>query len=114
MSILLVEIVPQGIVFGADRNVTHSRVMQKRFEQDGKSVIEIREEIFGQSQRPKVLRWPQRKAVIRYVGAAEISGMPTDEWLYDFIGNNLSFSSFENLSETLRLALGPAVRRQSE
>lgn len=105
MSILLVEIVPQGIIFGADRNVTHSRIMQKRFEQNEKTIIEVREEVYGQSQRPKILRWPQRKAVIGYVGAAQIGDMPTDEWLYDFIGNNLNFPSFEHLSETLRLAV---------
>jgi len=103
MSILLVEVVPQGIIFGADRNVTFSKVVQQQRIQDDQVTIETRKEIHGQSQSPKVLRWPQRKALIGYVGAAEIGGMPTHEWLYNFIGNNLTFSNFEELSESLRL-----------
>jgi hypothetical protein len=75
MSILLVEVVPQGIIFGADRNVTFTR---KRVGNGGLTTIEIH----GQSQRAKVLRWP--------------------EWLYDFIGGHLTFSSFEALSDSLR------------
>jgi len=93
MSILLVEVVPEGIIFGADRNVTHSKPRQGK-----QQPIEIR----GQSQRPKVLRWPRRRALVGYVGAAEIGGVPTDEWLYDFVGDHPAFSSFEEVSESLR------------
>ncbi len=96
MSVLLVEIVPQGIIFGADRNVTLS--VQR---QDKHAITEIR----GQSQRPKVLRWPRQKALIGYVGEAQIGGIPTDEWLYDFIGDHLTFSSFADLSESLRASV---------
>jgi len=96
MSILLVEVVSEGIIFGADRNVTHSKPRQGK-----QRPIEIR----GQSQRPKVLRWPRRKALIGYVGAAQIGGIPTDEWLYDFIGDHLTFSNFADLSESLRASV---------
>lgn len=95
MSILLVEVVPQGIIFGADRNVTFTR---KRVGNGGLTTIEIH----GQSQRAKVLRWPCHKALVGYVGAAEIGEIPTDEWLYDFIGGHLTFPSFEALSDSLR------------
>ena len=73
MSILLVEVVPEGILFVADRNVTAFQTVGGR--------IESR----GQSQRRKVLRWPDRTAIVGYVGEAEIGGVPTDDWLYDFI-----------------------------
>lgn len=102
MSILLVEIVPQGILFGADRNITVTR-------RDAGSLVEIR----GQSQRRKVLRWPRNRALLGYVGAAEIGGQPADEWLYDFIGDNLSFSSFGDLAENLRARV-EAQRRKDE
>jgi hypothetical protein len=95
MSILLVEVVPQGLVFGADRNVTFTK---QRMTESGNITIEIH----GQNQRSKVLRWPNRKALVGYVGAAEIGGIPTDEWLYDFIGSHVDFVSFEVLSESLR------------
>jgi hypothetical protein len=103
MSLLLVEVVPQGIIFGADRNVTFTK---KQVVKGKHTTIEIH----GQSQRPKVLRWPQRKALVGYVGVAEIGGDPTDEWLYDFIGDNLNFSNFEALSESLRSQVEEQLR----
>ncbi len=91
MSILLIEVVPQGIIFGADRNITR---MGSREDQ---SV-----EYLGQYQRTKVLRWPKRKALAGYVGAGQIGGEPTDEWLYEFIGDNRDFTSIATLAESLR------------
>jgi hypothetical protein len=103
MSLLLIELVPQGIIFGADRNITIERVKVRHEEsQDGTTFIEERHEHRCQSPRPKVLRWPQRKALIGYVGEAQINNVPTDEWLYDFIGDHLQFDSFETLAESLR------------
>src|SRR5688572_13766051 len=94
MSILLVELLPQGIIFGADRNISWSteRVIGKQ------TVVQN----LGHTQRPKVLRWPRNKALLGYVGAAQIAGMPCDEWLYDFIGRNFEYESLETLAETLR------------
>lgn len=91
MSILLIEFLPQGIIFGADRNITH------RIEKFGTTKVEVH----GQTQERKVLRWPNRKALIGYVGAAEIGGIPTAEWLYDFIGDHLNFDSLESLATSL-------------
>ena len=91
MSILLIEVVPQGIIFGADRNIT------RMVSREGQSV-----EYLGQSQRTKVLRWPKRKALVGYVGAGQIGEEPTDEWLYEFIGDNPNFTSIATLAESLR------------
>ncbi|HZO97084.1 MAG TPA: hypothetical protein VFB42_06905 [Gaiellaceae bacterium] len=76
MSILVVHLVPEGILFGADRNITVTR--------SGGGVA-----LRGQTQRPKVLRWPNRQVIVGYVGDAEIDGRATDEWLYDFIGRHI-------------------------
>lgn len=102
MSILLVEVVPQGILFGADRNITETR-----------QGVGLLVEIHGQSQSRKVLRWPRNRALVGYVGAAEIGGQPTDEWLYDFIGDNPRFASFDALAEDLRARV-EAQRRIDE
>lgn len=91
MSILLIEFLPQGIIFGADRNITHC------IEKFGTTKVEVH----GQTQERKVLRWPNRKALIGYVGAAEIGGISTAEWLYDFVGDHLNFDSLESLATSL-------------
>lgn len=93
MSILVVEILPQGIIFGADRNITSEETDVR-----GGATYNIQ----GQTQRPKVISWPHRRALLGYVGAAEIGGIPTDEWLYNFIGDNIDFQDFTILSEKLR------------
>ncbi len=94
MSILVVQILSQGILFGADRNISF---ISTRRTSVGQTI-----NIMGQSQRRKVLRWPNNKALIGYVGAATIANLPTDEWLYNFIGKNLNFQNFEELAIHLR------------
>ncbi len=94
MSILVVQVLPQGIIFGADRNITITRITS---DDRGRSVTVV----LGQSQRPKVLRWPNKKAIVGYVGAAEIGGMPSDEWLYEYIGNHLEFPNLQILAHDL-------------
>jgi hypothetical protein len=94
MSILVVHLVPQGILFGADRNIT------TQVSSTGLPTVQ------GQSQRPKVLKWPNREAIVGYVGAASIDGTPTDLWLYhSFIGCNLNFTSFQPIVENLKTEL---------
>jgi len=103
MSILVVELIPQGIIFGADRNISIEAKGEPQHidGSDGKSYYEIIHRHYFQTPRPKVLRWPQRTALIGYAGEADIGGA-TDEWLYEFIGDNLTFRSFETLAESLR------------
>jgi hypothetical protein len=107
MSLLLVELVPQGIVFGADRNIHSEEKGTPEFIDgaDGKSYYEVLHRYYSQAPRPKVLRWPKRKALIGYVGEAQINRTPTDEWLYDFIGDHPQIDSFETIAESLRQAV---------
>lgn len=95
MSILVVQVLPQGLIFGADRNVTFRR---PPLEANGRVEVTV---IQGQGQRPKVLKWPNNRALIGYVGAAQIAGIPMDEWLYEFIGRHFDFTSFEDLAKIL-------------
>lgn len=95
MSILVVQALYEGIIFGADRNITSTSVHSTP---DGKTIYVVQ----GQSQRPKVLRWPNNNALIGYVGVGSIAGIPTDEWLYNFIGRNLTFHDFKELAHGLR------------
>jgi acylphosphatase len=50
VSILVVQPTPQGLLFGADRNITSQLTLS-----DG--TIEV--VVSGQSERPKVLKWTQ-------------------------------------------------------
>lgn len=101
MSILVVHLTPQGLLFGADRNVT-TQVQR----QDGHLLVRVE----GQSQRPKVLKWPNREAIVGYVGAAQIQGRPTDIWLYEeLIGRNLDFTDFGSLAGFLASELDSAA-----
>jgi hypothetical protein len=58
MSILLVEFVPHGILFGADRNITIEGEGIPQFieEADGKRYYEVIHRHYGQTPRPKVFR----------------------------------------------------------
>jgi hypothetical protein len=78
VSILAVRVVGEGIFFATDRNVT--------IELPDASPARI-----GQSQRPKVLKWPNREVIVGFVGLARLGlrQQPTDLWLYDFIGEHL-------------------------
>ena len=92
MSILVVQLVPEGLLFGADRNITAQLTMR-----DGSVEIVVT----GQTQRPKVLKWPNREVIVGYVGAAEVEGQPTDQWLYAFIGRQLDFPDLETVAQAL-------------
>ncbi len=91
MSILVVQLVPEGLLFGADRNVTTTV-------REGEVVAS------GQTQQPKVLKWPNHEIVIGYVGRAEVNNQPTHEWLYEFIGRNLD-CPLQELAWTLKANL---------
>jgi hypothetical protein len=92
MSIMVVQLAPTGLLFGADRNVTTTVRLN-----DGTT-----ETFFSaQSERPKVLKWPNREVIVGYVGQAELDNRPTDEWLYAFIGRHLDFNSLDEVAESL-------------
>ncbi len=90
MTILVVQLVPEGLLFGADRNVT-TTVQQG-------AIIASR-----QALRPKVLKWPNRAVVVGYVGRGKVAGKYTDDWLENFIGHNLDTDlSLQQLAENLK------------
>ena len=98
MSILVVQLVPEGLLFAADRNVTTSL-------RHGDDVLAS-----GQSPRPKVLKWPNRGVVVGYVGRAMITdGVHTDEWLYNFIGRHLD-TDLPQLADALKSDLESDLR----
>jgi hypothetical protein len=81
MSIFVGEVVADGIVFAADKNVTITK-----FDGDGNAVSTV------QDLGSKILRWPKRKALLGYVGCAQIGSQTTHDWLYDFIGEHIDFT----------------------
>lgn len=96
MSILVTHLVPQGLIFAADRNITTS--------------ISVPPVTYtGQMQRPKVLKWPNADVIVVYVGAGAIDGQPTDAWLYDFIGRNVCFADLDALAKSLTDDLNTAL-----
>jgi hypothetical protein len=102
MSILVVRMNPYGILIGADRNITAARKLS-----DGTNILILQ----GQSQRPKVLKWPNRDVVIGYVGQARFDGKAADDWLYSFIGRNLEFESLGSVAASLRAELSRLFAR---
>jgi hypothetical protein len=91
VSILVVQLVRDGLLFGADRNVT-TKLSR------GAEVLAT-----GQSLHPKVLKWPNHDVVVGYVGRATIrEGVYIDEWLYDFIGRNLHADLSQLTHENLK------------
>ena len=92
MSILVVQLAPAGLLFAADRNIT------ERLTRNPGATQTV---VTGQSERPKVLKWPNHEVIVGYVGHAELEGRPADEWLYTFIGRHLQFANLQELADAL-------------
>jgi hypothetical protein len=90
MSILLSAYYPEGIVFVADRNIT----VVKHIESRTKKYVE--------STDPKVFSWPRNKAIVGYVGLANLAGYNIDEWFRIFIAGTRDFEDISSLAEELR------------
>jgi hypothetical protein len=91
MSIFVSEVLADGIVFAADKNVT-----LKTFDADGNVASEV------QDISSKILRWPKRKALLGYVGCAAIGNQTMHEWLYDFVGEHMNFTEPADVASDLR------------
>jgi hypothetical protein len=100
VSILVVQLVSEGLLIGADRNITTTN--------HGDGVVRV-----GQARRPKVLKWPNREVVIGYAGLAEIDSEPTDQWLYRFIGRHLD-EDLATVAHALKLELEAAIPASSD
>jgi hypothetical protein len=86
MSIFVSEVLADGIVFAADKNITLTR--------SGSSTV--------QDSGSKILRWPKRKALLGYVGCAQIGNQTMHDWLYDFIGAHIDFTEPEAVANDMR------------
>src|ERR1035437_4777643 len=93
MSILIIEILPQGIVFAADRFLTVSR---ESCTLDGT----VRSQ--GQDSGCKILKWPHNRALIGAVGRCSLEDRSLYDWLYDFIGDHAVFESPAKVAYDLR------------
>src|ERR1022692_3464189 len=92
MSLLIIEVLPQGIVFAADRFITVTT-------RDGADPQLL---YCGQDTGSKILKWPHGKALIGAVGNCSIEGRSLYDWLYDFIGDHIRFKSSEEVAYDLR------------
>jgi hypothetical protein len=100
MSIFVAEMLPDGIVFAADKNLTLPFV-----DRTGTALGGVQE--LGS----KVLRWPRSTGLLGYVGLAEVGNQSMYDWLYDFIGDHIGFTDpapvAASLRDRLQLQLGP-------
>jgi len=72
MSLLVVYLVPEGILFAADRNLSAP---------SGNRMVTV-------AEASKVLEWPDGSAILGYVGRASVEGDPADEWLRRFMDDH--------------------------
>lgn len=90
MSVLVVNATSEGIIFGADR--------LSRWGPDPNGNV-------GFAEGFKILRWPNRRAMVGFVGMADLGRRSernsTFEWLTDFIGENHDFDTVAALANNL-------------
>src|SRR3954468_2715342 len=91
MSIFVAELVADGIVFAADKNITWTTQ-----DRNGQPIASV------QDLGAKILRWPKRKALLGYVGRAEVAGKTMHDWLYDFMGDHVRFDDPAAVANDLR------------
>jgi hypothetical protein len=97
---MVVQLAPAGLLFGADRNITTTVLLQS----SATTTL-----VTGQSERPKVLKWPNHEVIVGYIGQARLAGKPTDQWLYSFIGRHLQFKNLQELADALTADLNGLV-----
>src|SRR3990172_8383507 len=86
MSILVIQVLHEGLVFGADRNIT------TRYS-DGTTRQE--------SQFSKVLRWPNSNCLFGFVGAAQMGELPMIDWLASINDDFRDIHSLEAIAREL-------------
>jgi hypothetical protein len=97
MTILVVRLTSDGIIFGADRNIT-------TVTQNGQYIVK------SGDQQKKILKWPNDKALIGYSGLSNIDNIPTIDWLYGFIGRYPNFDSISDLAHHLQEEVQRQIR----
>lgn len=103
MSIFVGEVYPQGIVFGADKNLTY--IFRDR---DGREVGS------AQDLGSKVLRWPKSKGLLGFVGRATVGGQSMHDWLHDFMGDHIGFTDPADVAYDMRDRLQHELGDSSE
>src|SRR6266581_3608552 len=93
MSILIIEILPQGMIFAADKNVTVSEEIERL---EGVAVYQ------AQDVGSKILRWPHNRGLIGAVEVAEIGARSTYDRRYDYEGDHVSFHEQARAGSHLR------------
>lgn len=90
MSVLVLNVIPEGIIMGTDRLI--------RWGRDPNGNV-------GFTEGFKVLRWPNRRAMMGFVGMGDLGRRAdrnsTFEWLSDFIGEHSDFSFLPELAQNL-------------
>ena len=86
MSILVIEVLHEGIVFGADKNITTQYA-------DGRTRQE--------QQVSKVTRWPNERCLFGFVGAAQMGQVPMMEWLTTLQNDFVQMQSLEEIAQEL-------------
>jgi hypothetical protein len=89
LSLLVIEVPPQGMIFGADRNRTVVRSFP-----DGSTTSE-------QQSVCKIVRWPGERALAASVGSGGVGKRATNDWLLDFMGRNSEFAEPKQVAERL-------------
>jgi len=87
MSILIIEALYEGLIFGADRNIT---------------VVDSKGVTSQQHQWPKVLKWPNENTLFGYAGAATLDNKPVHEWLEEKKQSFSQLGSLENVASQLK------------
>jgi hypothetical protein len=58
--------------------------------------------LLGQESGTKILAWPRRKALVGAVGRGAIGDVRIGEWLYNFIGDHIDFTSAVAVANDMR------------
>jgi hypothetical protein len=84
--ILALEVLSEGIIFGADRSITYTHV-------NGTTT--------QGAPRLKVLKWPTESFLFGFVGAATVGGLPMDDWLDSIKDEFANKTSLEEIAQSL-------------
>lgn len=94
MSTLIAYILPQGIIFAADKNITVTPAG------GGPSY---------QKKGAKILRWPSSDALVGYVGLARVGWRPMSKWLEGFIKRHPTVADPNFIAHELQSEIQAAV-----
>lgn len=94
MSLLIFELTHLGMLFGADRSISIDGSTEKG------------------DEMTKVFKWPDDRAILGFVGEAEVNGVDMDRWLAGFMARNSNFYNLQALAENLREEIELAINAE--